>query len=418
MQTNNQMEIDHALKYIISEEYSNGETILKNLISKNPLDFKAHYFLGWINERLNRDKLSKKFYTYAYNINSNFFDIDEKINGYTRNKKNINNDFIKIVKWAIKSNNNIDISTIIAKKNIMISKKLINYQISIKNAQEIIYNNTLKQIAKPYADELTMLLFDIGINLSVWGIMHPWNFSVAFNYLLNVSEAILNKEQYISKLIKKEKFNFIDLEILKIIKISNAVPVLLNMLNEKDGKPKENVINTIGVLNNNTAVFPLLNFLKKCDLNEVYEICLALARISDNNVYPIVKKYTKKYMNSEIAPLLIVCLCRLKEGKEGLLKLIKNSDISIREEAINQIADYRDKETVKILLKALFDETKISDFYPIRNIAYEKLEEIGSNYLKMLDSNFSNYNKIKELEKVFFCKKPNIEWVTNLINNW
>ena len=126
----------------------------------------------------------------------------------------------------------------------------------------------------------------------------------------------------------------------------------------------------------------------------------------------------KKYENTELYPLLFVSFCRLDNDKDALIKLSKSSNVYIREEAINQLADYRGKDVVRVLLKALFDKDKVSDFYPVRFTAYEKLEEMGIEYLSTLDMSFSSSKNMKELEKVFISDEVSINWIESLLMKW
>ncbi len=407
--------INTALKHLVYDDYLQAENILKKIIADSPYEFKAFYYLGWIYEKINKKELAMDYFSHAYFLNNTFFDIDEKIHGYAAVYVNDNVNIVNVIQWMIKTGRQKDIGFIIARANNQIAQKLLEEKKSIKQARNELYNNEIRSLVKPYVDATTMLIFDVGFNLNLWGMIHPWNFPIAFSYLKTISKAILTPKVFESELVKKDNYNFIEIEIIKKKQITNAVPVLINSLNNNH-ENIENVIEALGHLKDYDAIFPLLNYLRSCNIENVYSTVLALARIGEENISPVVQKYVKKYLNTELKPLLFVTLCRLREGKEGLLRLCDCTNINIREEAVNQISDYKGRDVVKTLLKSLYDETRIEDFYPIRNTAFIKLEEMDINYLKSIDRNFALQGQFKKIENEIFLKdKPKIDWVDKII---
>ncbi len=410
-------QLNSALKHLLRDEYSQAEDLLKKIVSSQPGDYKAFYLLGWINEKIHKPNDAQNFYNRAYYINPHFFDIDEKIFGYEKFYENQNEQLKNVIIWMTHSEKTENIDRIIAKANKSMVQSLLDNEITVKSAKLSLYNAEISKLIKPYAGELTMLIIEIGMTLNLWGMIHPWNFPVAFNYLNELSKAILDEENYKTKLLAKSHYSLIELEIIKKWGYQPALPVLLKMLHSKKDSC-ESVIYALGILKDIEGIFPLLNHLKNCPFDEIYPAALALCRIGEPYILPVMKKYLKKFMNTELAPLLHVCLCRLERGKEALMELCQSPDMIIKEEAINQIGDYRGKDVVKILLNALFDKTKVSDYYPIRAAAYEKLDTIGMNYLKHLDESFSYSDNINELKKIFTCDNPQILWVEKLLENW
>ncbi len=407
--------INTALKHLVYDDYLQAESILKQIIKESPYEYKAFYYLGWIYEKINKKALSNDYFSHAYFLNNNFFDIDEKIHGYESGYSNHNLNLLNIIKWMIKTGKEKEIPFILASLNNETTQRLIHDQMSIRQARQTLYNNEIKSLVRPYVNTETMLIFDIGFNLNLWGLIHPWNFPVAFSYLSTVSKAILSPEEFEKNIQNKNDYNFIELELIKKRGIIAVVPNLINILS-KTPDNVESIIETLGFLQDYDAIFPLLNFLRTCSFEHVYSTVLALSRIGEENITPVVKKYIKKYLNTDLQPLLFVTLCRLKEGKPGLLRLCESVDINIREEAVNQLSDYKGKDVVKALLKALYDSDKTGDFYPVRNTAYVKLEEMDISYLSSIDRSFSKPENFRKVEDEIFIKdNPKIEWIEKIL---
>lgn len=409
--------LNTALDCLQLDKFLEAERILKQIIKKNPFNHKAIYYLGWINERLNKKVAAKTYYSQAVLLNSEFYDIDEKLYGYDGYYLNENNELFNIINWMIKSKRTEKIPKIIAEVNKTLALKLLEEKTTVCRARKSLYNISIREIAKPYCDSLTMLIFELGMTLEHWGFTHPWDYPKAFLYLNQVSEAILNTKKFKNELLSKGDYNYIELEIIQRLEIKEAVPILLKKLDVKNSNV-ETIITTLGILGDDRAVFPLANFMKKANIEIIYPLILAISRLNNKAVIPLIRKVMKKYENTELYPLLFVSFCRLDSGKDALIELSRSKNVYIREEAINQLADYRGKDVVRVLLKALFDKDKISDFYPVRFTAFEKLEEMGIEYLSTLDQSFSYSKNMKEVEKVFYHDNVKIEWIENLLTKW
>ena len=266
--------LNTALDCLQLDKFLEAERILKQIIKKNPFNHKAIYYLGWINERLNKKVAAKNYYSQAVLLNNSFYDIDEKLYGYDGYYANENGELFNILNWLISSKRTEKIPKLIAEVNKTLSLKLFEEKTTVCEARKNLYNITIKEIVRPYCDSLTMLIFELGMTLEHWGFTHPWDYPKAFSYLHQVSEAILNRDAFKKELALKQDYNYIELEIIQRLKLKETVPVLLKKLEIKNSNI-ETIITTLGLLNDDRAVFPLVNFIKKANI-EIIDLIISI----------------------------------------------------------------------------------------------------------------------------------------------
>jgi tetratricopeptide (TPR) repeat protein len=405
--------------YLCLEErnFPNALKLLGNLLQKDKKDFYAYYLMGWCYEKLGKTGPAQTSYACAYKINKNFLDIDEKVHGYEKKYLNTNAELVNIIKWMSKTASINNLDKLIAKAALFASNEILKNRKTVKSACCEIFNEKIQALAIPHIDKTCSIIFELGLELKNNSFLKPWEVYQTAQDIKSACLAILDKAAFEKHVLSKQNFTCVEIELIKREKITPAASLLQRFFPKASEEQKTNIIKALGILKHEKSSFFLLNYLKNSPVEHIYDTALAISRIGDKNISDALSKYLKKYSNSDLAPLLFVCLCRLEKGKDGLIKLCNNANIGIREEALTQLGDYKGKDVVKTLLQGLFDREKISDFYPIRFVAYEKLGELGFEYLKSVDNNFSSPGNIKELEKIFNEEAPQIEWVYALINS-